>query len=95
MPRFFASSATAFFPAWLVIPVNVPLRTITPSPRYGAVGESCSVASRVATRPGAPPPASAEMTSGMGMPNFFANAKSRSSCAGTAMIAPVPYVART
>ena len=29
-------------------------------------------------------------TSRIGRPNFFANAQSRSSCPGTAMIAPVP-----
>jgi len=35
------------------------------------------------------------ITSLMAMPYFFAKAKSRVSCAGTAMIAPVPYSMRT
>src|SRR5882762_6146492 len=34
-------------------------------------------------------------TAGLGKPYFVANSKSRSSCAGTAMIAPVPYSMRT
>src|SRR5882762_9098903 len=34
-------------------------------------------------------------TTGLGKPYFVANSKSRSSCAGTAIIAPVPYSIRT
>ncbi len=38
-----------------------------------------------------PSPMGAVFTTGrMGRSNFFANSQSRSSCAGTAMIAPVP-----
>mgnify|MGYP000104765925 CR=1 FL=1 len=40
-------------------------------------------------------PPSGLTTSTMGRLNWVANAKSRSSCAGTAMIAPVPYAPRT
>src|SRR5215469_9947507 len=34
-------------------------------------------------------------TTGTGSPNFVANSKSLSSCAGTAIIAPVPYSINT
>ncbi len=71
-------------PVVLSRPSNWALFTITPGPTY---------ASRISL-PFSPPPFGA-ITSRIGSPYFFAKAKSRSSCAGTAMIAPVPYVTST
>ena len=82
MPVFFASDAIVRLPTSLGVPLYGPLRTIRPGPVYAASSVACS----------SPP---AEMTSLIGRPLAFANAKSRSSCAGTAMIAPVPYDAST
>ena len=62
-------------------PSNGPLFTITPSPGYASVIASPSSGSA----------SSGWITGRTGTPCWRANAKSRSSCAGTAMIAPVPY----
>ena len=62
-------------------PSNGPLLTITPSCGMASVIASGSIASA----PGG------WITTRTGSPCCRANAKSRSSCAGTAMIAPVPY----
>src|SRR5256714_11002395 len=82
IPVFFASEAIAFLPISLDVPLYGPLRTIVPGPEYAASIARCSSPSGLTT-------------SLIGSPYCFANAKSRSSCAGTAMIAPVPYVAST
>jgi hypothetical protein len=67
-----------FFLAWGVgRPSSDPELMFTPSP-VNAAFESIVE------------PSAGFITCTMGMPNFFANSKSRSSCAGTAMIAPVP-----
>ena len=55
-----------------------------PSPRYGP---SPGIASSN--------PAGGCTVRTIGSPNVSANSQSRSSCPGTAMIAPVPYPART
>ena len=62
-------------------PSNGPLSTITPS---------CGIASVIASGSIGSDP-SGWITTRTGSPCCRANAKSRSSCAGTAMIAPVPY----
>src|SRR5438309_295584 len=61
----------------VVSPFSGPDAMATPSAVYGSLG------SRVV-------PSSGATTRTMGSPNLRAKAKSRSSCAGTAMIAPVP-----
>ena len=64
------------------VPSNCPEFTSTPGSRYACVS-------------GSPSQSSGAITTGMGSPNSSANSKSRSSCAGTPMTAPVPYVAST
>ena len=62
-------------------PVNRPELTITSS-------TVCSTKALSSSSVASAPLGITTLT--MGSPNFFANAKSRSSWAGTAMIAPVP-----
>src|SRR5207245_2264361 len=73
------ASATARRPSAVGVPLNGPLRTMRPSPKYGAPSEPCSMPS-------------GEITSRISRPCRLAKSKSRSSWPGTAMIAPVPYV---
>ena len=59
------------------MPSNRAEFTMTPSPVYASVSVPCA-------------PDSGAITSTIGISNCVANWKSRSSCAGTAMMAPVP-----
>ena len=68
---------TAFLASAVGSPSMGPELTATPSPANASPAST------------APPPAGAT-TCTIGRPNFFAKAKSRSSWAGTAMMAPVP-----
>jgi hypothetical protein len=80
MPRFSRYAAIASRPAALEHVENSPDSDITPS--------SVKAFSMVSTA--SFPPSSGCMTTFIGMPYFFANSKSRWSCAGTLMTAPVP-----
>ena len=79
-----------------VRPSNWPELTSTPRSlsRYGRPLSS-SPESPSPWADGLPPPLCASpagsTTRTIGSPNFRANSKSRSSCPGTAMMAPVPY----
>ncbi len=59
------------------MPSNRPEFTMTPSPVYASASVPCA-------------PLFGAITSTIGISNSVANWKSRSSCAGTAMMAPVP-----
>ena len=82
-PRPWVSShaVTSAIDAGVARPSNGPLATITPS----AANASVIVA------PSSGSPSSGCTTTRTSMPCSRANSKSRWSCAGTAMIAPVPY----
>ncbi len=69
----------AIFPVSTSSPVKRPEFTRRPVPEYASVS---------GVSPSSPSPAT---TRRMGRPNLVANSKSRSSCPGTAMMAPVPY----
>jgi hypothetical protein len=76
---------TRFFPSSEGVPSNSPDATITP----GATWAASIVA------PSSFSPSAGWMTTWTGSRYFRANAKSRSSCAGTAITAPVPYSTST
>ncbi len=66
-----------FFASGVGRPSSGPELMFTPSPVNAWFGSTAL-------------PSAGAITWTIGMSNFFANSKSRSSCAGTAMIAPVP-----
>ncbi len=68
------------FSRFVSTPLMGPLSTMTPGPTY----DSGIVSSASGSRP------SGWITGVIFRPNCLANSKSRWSCAGTAMIAPVP-----
>ncbi len=71
---------TRWMPSGTCVPSNGPLCTITPGPSYASVMSSERISS-----------SGGWMTTLIGRPYSFANSKSRWSCAGTAITAPVPY----